>query len=166
MFTSSSLSLLLYVVESLLSLTEISRSITMGKCTFNELWLEDGAFSYWLKPVANNRYQAYCTLCKKALELSSLGIKSLQSHAKSESYKVAVKGLQRVQVLFGSVTNVTRSKHSAGYRLSRIQCHTQWFRINLHTESGDPVGVEYRDCRTRGTKILPNLSEQCSQTQT
>ncbi len=77
MFTSSSLSLLLYVVESLLRLTEISRSNTMGKCTFNELWLEDGAFSYWLKPVLNNRYQVYCTLCKKALERSSLGIKSL-----------------------------------------------------------------------------------------
>ncbi len=37
--------------------------------------------------------------------MSSLGIKSLQSHAKSEKHKVAVKGLQRVQVLFGSVTN-------------------------------------------------------------
>lgn len=71
----------------------------MGKCTFNELWLEDGAFSSWLKPVANNRYQAYCTLCKKALELSSLGIKSLRSHAKSEKHKVAVKGLQRVQAI-------------------------------------------------------------------
>ncbi|KAF4097454.1 hypothetical protein G5714_021462 [Onychostoma macrolepis] len=57
----------------------------MGKCTFNGLWLEDSAFSSWLKPVANNRHQAYCTLCKKALELSNLGIKSLQSHAKSES---------------------------------------------------------------------------------
>ncbi len=71
----------------------------MGKCTFNGLWLEDGAFCSWLKPVANNRYQAYCTLCKKALELSSLGIKSLQSHANSEKHKVAVKGLQRVQAI-------------------------------------------------------------------
>ncbi len=43
--------------------------------------------------VANNRYQVYCTPCKKALELSSLGITSLQSHAKSEKHKVAVKGL-------------------------------------------------------------------------
>ncbi len=71
----------------------------MAKCTFNGLWLEDGAFSSWLKPVANNRYQAYCTLCKKALELSSLGIKSLQSHVKSEKHKVAVKGLQWVQAI-------------------------------------------------------------------
>ncbi len=128
----------------------------MGKFTFNGLWLEDGAFSSWLKPVPNNRFQACCTLCKKALELSSLGIKSLQLHAKSEKLKVAVKGLQRVQVInqFCFVTNITRSKYSAGFRLSRIQCHTQWFRINLHT---DPVGVEYRD-QTPGVQgaMFPN----------
>ncbi len=81
----------------------------MGKCTFNGLWLEDGAFCSWLKPVPNNRYQACCKLCKKALELSSLGIKSLQSHAKSEKHKVAVKGLQRMQVInqFCSASSLT-----------------------------------------------------------
>ncbi len=56
-------------------------------------------FSSWLKPIANNCYQVYCTPCKKALELSSLGIQSLQSHAKSEKHKVDVKGLQLVQAI-------------------------------------------------------------------
>ena len=71
----------------------------MGKCIFNMLWIDDGAFKSWLKPVANNKYQAYCTLCKKTIELSSLGIQALNSHAKSERHKVSLKGLQRVQAI-------------------------------------------------------------------
>ncbi len=120
----------------------------MGKYTFNGLCLEGGAFSSWLKPVAYNRYQAYCTLCKKALELSSLGIKSLQSHAKSEKHKVAVKGLQGVQAinqlcLAPSLTLPGPS--TARNSVCLASSATQWFRINLHTESGDHVGVKYRD---------------------
>ncbi len=170
MFTSSSLSLLLYVVESLLCLTEISRSITMGKCTFNELWLEDGAFSYWLKPVANNRYQAYCTLCKKALELSSSGIKSLQSHAKSEKHKVAVKGLQRVQVLFGSsltlpgpstawdtVFPASSATHSGFGSTSTLKAEILWVLNTVTVVQG-----ERRYCRTFPSNV-PRLrhSQDC-----
>lgn len=71
----------------------------MGKCTFNMVWLDDGAFKSWLKPIANNKYQVYCTLCKRTVELSSLGIKALNSHAKSEGHKVSLKGLQQVQAI-------------------------------------------------------------------
>lgn len=71
----------------------------MGKCTFNMVWLDDDAFKSWLKPVANNKYQAYCTLCKKTLELSSLGIKALHSHGKSERHQGSLKGLQGMQTI-------------------------------------------------------------------
>ncbi len=131
---SSSLSVLLYVVESLLSLTEISRSYHNGNVHLTSHSSKMVRLVIGSRPSQTIGIKPIAHCCKKALELSSLGIKSLQSHAKSERHKVAVKGLQRVQVLFGSVTNVTRSKYSAGYRFSRIQCHTQWFRINLHTE--------------------------------
>ncbi|TMS16147.1 Suppressor of tumorigenicity 14 protein-like protein [Larimichthys crocea] len=40
----------------------------MGKCTFNLAWLDDDEMKRWLKPVANNKYQAFCTLCKKTLD--------------------------------------------------------------------------------------------------
>ncbi|TKS80447.1 hypothetical protein D9C73_013320 [Collichthys lucidus] len=71
----------------------------MGKCTFNSAWLDDDEMKRWLKPVANNKYQAFCTLCKKTLELASLGLKALHSHAKSERHQLSVKGLQRVQAI-------------------------------------------------------------------
>lgn len=71
----------------------------MGKCTFNLAWLDDDEMKRWLKPVANNKYQAFCTLCKKTLELASLGLKALHSHAKSERHQLSVKGLQRVQAI-------------------------------------------------------------------
>jgi len=37
------------------------------------------------KPVAKNVFEAYCFLCKKTLKLGTLGVRALESHAKSEN---------------------------------------------------------------------------------
>lgn len=71
----------------------------MGKCTFNVAWLDDDGMKRWLKPVENNKYQAFCSICKKTLELASLGLKALHSHSKSERHRSSLKSLQRVQAI-------------------------------------------------------------------
>ncbi|XP_077085755.1 uncharacterized protein LOC143737776 isoform X2 [Siphateles boraxobius] len=86
----------------------------MGKCKFSDTWLEKSEFRAWLKPVANNAFEAYCFLCKKAIKLGTLGVRALESHSKSEKHLTAVKGLQQttaisqfLQVSCGSSTTST-----------------------------------------------------------
>ena len=67
----------------------------MGKCKFNDLWLQDEQFNAWLKPVEGNTYEAHCTLCKKTFKLGTLGIKALESHCKSEKHKAVIKWQQQ-----------------------------------------------------------------------
>lgn len=67
----------------------------MGKCRFSSIWLEKNEYKDWLRPVANNDFEAYCLLCKKAIKLGTLGVRALSSHAKSEKHLTAVKGLKQ-----------------------------------------------------------------------
>lgn len=71
----------------------------MGKCKFSDTWLEKPEFSAWLKSVANNVLEAYCILCKKAIKLGTLGVRALESHAKSYKHLTAVKGLQQTTAI-------------------------------------------------------------------
>lgn len=94
----------------------------MGKCKFSDTWLEKSEFSTWLKSVANV-FEAYCILCKKAIKLGTLGVRALESHAKSDKHLTVVKGLQQttaisqfLQVSDGSSTTSTlhwRGPHSS-----------------------------------------------------
>ena len=71
----------------------------MGKCKFNEICLENSAFSAWLKPVENNPFEARCTLCKKTLKLASLVIKALESHGRSEKHNATLKSQQQTPAI-------------------------------------------------------------------
>ena len=42
-----------------------------------------------------SEFEAHCTLCKKTLNLSTLGVKALVSHTKSGKHQLASKSLQR-----------------------------------------------------------------------
>lgn len=67
----------------------------MGKCKFNDLWLQNEHFNAWLKPEEGNAYEAHCALCKKTLKLGTLGIKALESHRKSEKHKEIIECQQQ-----------------------------------------------------------------------
>ena len=47
---------------------------------FWDSWLEDDSFKRWLTK-APNKKRARCKLCKKSIELSSIGKKALTNHA-------------------------------------------------------------------------------------
>lgn len=63
----------------------------MGKCKFNNLWMDKISFRHWLKPVVGNVHEAYCTLCKKRIQLATMGVKALDSHAKSAKHENLLK---------------------------------------------------------------------------
>ncbi len=52
----------------------------MGKCKFVDSWFEKDEFKQWLKPVAENNREAYCTYCKKKISVASMGINAVKFH--------------------------------------------------------------------------------------
>lgn len=71
----------------------------MGKCRFDALWLDRGTFKPWLKAVQGNPYEARCFLCKKDIKLGTLGVKALESHAKSVKHQTCIRALQQTRPL-------------------------------------------------------------------
>lgn len=56
------------------------------KCKFNPAWKNDPAFSTWLQDVIGDVYSAYCTGCKKKIDLGNMGIGALKSHCKGKTH--------------------------------------------------------------------------------
>ncbi len=46
-----------------------------------------------------NVFEAYCLVCKKAIKLGTLGVRALESHAKSEKHLTVVSGLQQTTAM-------------------------------------------------------------------
>ena len=59
----------------------------MGKCKFNQAWMEKHLFRHWLKPVVDV-FEAYCTVCKKRIQLGSMGVKALDSCQIDQAHEV------------------------------------------------------------------------------
>lgn len=70
----------------------------MGKCKFQQKWLEEEQFKSWLKPVDGQPGFAFCTVCKKNVQLCTMGVNALKSHMQSEKHKSAFKGRQQLTV--------------------------------------------------------------------
>jgi hypothetical protein len=54
----------------------------MGKCKFSQTWVDDPTFKDWLKPVMGNDREAFCSLCKRTINVTWNGIKAIKSHNK------------------------------------------------------------------------------------
>lgn len=65
----------------------------MGKCKFNENWLDNPLFASWLVPVKDH-YEARCKLCKKIFKLGTMGVKAVESHMLSAKHTSAKTRLQ------------------------------------------------------------------------
>lgn len=59
----------------------------MGKCKFNYKWLENDDFSWWLKPVPENVFEANCIVCRRRFKLGTMGIKAVESHTQSGKHQ-------------------------------------------------------------------------------
>ncbi|XP_065125255.2 uncharacterized protein [Paramisgurnus dabryanus] len=74
----------------------------MGKCKFADSWLENDEFKPWLKPVAENNREAYCTYCKKKISVASMGINAIKSHMHGASHKAAFGRREQSQLSIAS----------------------------------------------------------------
>lgn len=70
----------------------------MGKCKFQNKWLDDELFKVWLKAVEGKPFEAFCCVCKKKVKLCTMGVNALKSHMQSESHKLAMKMRQKLTV--------------------------------------------------------------------
>lgn len=100
-------------------------SEVMGKCKFNEAWLDKNSFRHWLKPVHNNVFEAFCTICKKRIQLGTM--KALESHAKSSKHMNALNGQKQTPFIacVFQPTNVSQlaanmSEAAAGANVSQL----------------------------------------------
>lgn len=57
----------------------------MGKCRFNDNWLDDEKYSSWLQKTTE--YEVRCRLFKKTIQLGTMGCKALDAHMKGEKHK-------------------------------------------------------------------------------
>ena len=54
-----------------------------GRCVFNPLWMQKEEYKNWLVP-SKDKYSFKCKVCKKDLELGTMGESALRSHKKSK----------------------------------------------------------------------------------
>lgn len=83
----------------------------MGKCKFNEKWMEDDIFKRWLAPAENNN-NAMCKLCKKTFSLGTMGLKAVESHMKGDKHQryaaaACLSGARLIPALFAAQPKVT-----------------------------------------------------------
>lgn len=57
----------------------------MGKCKFNDVWLEDPRFKCWLTRTTSE-YEARCKICRKDIKLGTMGCKALDTHMKGDKH--------------------------------------------------------------------------------
>ena len=64
--------------------------IEMGKCSFNTAWLKDERYSKWLSADRTNKHAAFCRVCERVILLTTMGIKAVDSHMKSEKHRKSI----------------------------------------------------------------------------
>lgn len=69
----------------------------MSKTKFSHEWLDSQEFSDWVKP-SEDKFKAECSLCKKSIDLTRMGISALRSHAKSLKHVQKVDSLKLSKV--------------------------------------------------------------------
>ena len=57
----------------------------MGKCTFQERWLQDPNFKSWIRP-DEDKYKAFCKLCKSSISVVYNGQNALMKHRQGKNH--------------------------------------------------------------------------------
>ena len=81
----------------------------MGKCKFSQLWVDDPLYKDWLKPVMGNDREAFCSVCKKTINVTWNGITAIKSHSGSAIHqqRLRVRGGQLPISLFCDASSST-----------------------------------------------------------
>ena len=78
------------------------------KTSFNERWLLDDTFRTWLKPMPQDKFSAYCIICKTSFSLSNMGKQALKSHMGGKKHASSVKFSQ----FSSSLSSYFKKEHS------------------------------------------------------
>src|SRR4029434_8870726 len=73
--------------------------VVMGKCKFSDSWVQDPEFKDGLRPVVGNNRQAYCSVCKKNINVNWMGANALRSHMQSTKHKNGIRGRREQLIL-------------------------------------------------------------------
>src|SRR4029434_11090798 len=90
---------LAYVFDLLRHIFNVRTTIVMGNCKFSDSWVQDPAFKDWLRPVVGNNRQAYCSVCKKNINVNWMGANALRSHMQSTKHKNGMCGRREQLIL-------------------------------------------------------------------
>ena len=62
-----------------------------GKCSFNACWLTKTEYKSWLREVKGDLHKAFCVVCKKTINLTSMGESALRSHSSGTKHQTSMK---------------------------------------------------------------------------
>lgn len=62
-----------------------------GKCSFNACWLTKTEYKSWLREVKGDLYKVFCVVCKKTMNLTSMGESALRSHSSGTKHQASMK---------------------------------------------------------------------------
>ena len=69
-------------------------------CTFQDEWLNEQInpnLAEWVVRVPNKKSVAMCKLCKKQIDISSMGRRALKSHEESKKHTTLIRASNSVQ---------------------------------------------------------------------
>ena len=66
-----------------------------GVCTFKHVWFTESTFKDWIEKIPINERSARCKLCKKTLDISSMGKTALTSHSEGAKHKFLIGELEK-----------------------------------------------------------------------
>ena len=87
-----------------------------GTCSFKEEWLQDRDLKKWIQKVPGNQHGALCILCKKTVDITTMGKTALSSHASSNKHRTLISGLESQESLSTFLTSPaspTPASHSS-----------------------------------------------------
>lgn len=81
-----------------------------NKCKFNLEWMK----TYnWIRAVPNNEFSACCLLCNSNIDISSMGVSSLKSHAKSVKHQARIPSSKQQTIISNDLPNVEKCSSSS-----------------------------------------------------
>ena len=74
------------------------------KCHFQNEWLTNEEYSNWGQAVPKNRSRVKCSFCKTEIDISSMGVAALDSHAAGKKHKqIASAGVSSAMFFIGKL---------------------------------------------------------------
>lgn len=88
-----------------------------GNCSFQKHWLEESDFKLWLEEVEHKKYEAFCNLCRKIINIQHDGRYALTSHRNGKNHAARETPLRkRMQLTLpfaNSSSNVVSASNSS-----------------------------------------------------